>query len=129
MSVITLDVRNFPSNGSDGYTNTTASNGATYSYQYSGGSGHGGDVTFHVGNGHSTFVVQLRSDPRYTFNTITFTNDTYSQLSVQNPHAQTSATIQNQNTQVQTANYKCDVSDSNAGCTVPCDPQIINKST
>jgi hypothetical protein len=128
MSVITLDVRNFPSNGSDGYTNTTASNGATYSYKYSGGSGHGGDVTFQVGHGHQTFVVQIRSDPRYTYSSITFTNDTYSQLSLQNnPHAQTSATIQNQNTQAQTADYKCTVSDSNANCTIPCDPQIINR--
>ena len=30
---VSLDVRNFASNGSDGYTNTTASNGNTYSYQ------------------------------------------------------------------------------------------------
>ncbi|MDA3914967.1 hypothetical protein, partial [Oleiagrimonas sp.] len=30
---INLDVHNHASNGSDGYTNTTASNGATYSYR------------------------------------------------------------------------------------------------
>jgi hypothetical protein len=28
---------------------------------------------------------------------------------------------------VQTANYKVTVADSTASCTIPCDPQIINK--
>jgi hypothetical protein len=124
---IDLDVRNFPSNGSDGYTNTTASNNAIYSYKYSGGTGNGGDVTF-TSRGRVTIVVQLQSDPRYTINSITFSNDVNNQLSlVSNPHAQTTATIQNLNNLVQTADYKVSVSDSSAGCTFPCDPQIINR--
>ena len=124
---IDLDVRNFPSNGNDGYTNTTASNGATYSYRYTGGDNNGGNVTFTT-RGRVTIVLQLQSDPRYTINSVGFTGDTNNQLSLEsNPHAQTHATIQNLNSVVQTANYKVTVTDSTANCTAPCDPQIINK--
>src|SRR5579863_2385862 len=41
-ATISLSIQNHPSNGSDGYTDTTASNGKVYSYKYSGGSGKGG---------------------------------------------------------------------------------------
>ena len=41
---VTLDVRNFPSNDSDGYTDTTASNHAIYSYLYGGGSDGNGNI-------------------------------------------------------------------------------------
>ncbi|MEO8742867.1 MAG: hypothetical protein ABI365_06710 [Lysobacteraceae bacterium] len=124
---IDLDVRNFPSNGSDGYTDTTASNNTVYSYRYSGGGGHsGGDVTCTVGQGRVTIVVHVQSDPRYSISTVGFTNDPNQQLSLQS-HAPTTATIQNLNTVVQTAHYKVTVSDSTANCTVPCDPAIINK--
>jgi len=122
---ITLDVRNWGSNGSDGYTSTTASNGATYSYRYSGGTGNGGDVTFTT-RGRVTIVVQLQSDSRYTIENVGFTGDSNNQLSWIN-HAPTTATIQNLNTIVQTANYKVTVNDSVAHCTIPCDPMIINK--
>ena len=124
---ITLDVRNFAASPGDGYTNTTSSINTTYSYKYSGGDSNGGNVTF-TSRGRVTIVVQLQSDPRYTINTVGFTGDTNNQLSlVSNPHAQTTATIQNLNSVVQTANYKVTVSDSTANCTFPCDPQIINK--
>ena len=123
---ISLDVRNFPSNGSDGYTNTTASNNAIYSYQYSGGTGHGGDVTF-TGRGRVTVTLHLRSDPRYQISHVGFTNDTNDQLSWLAQNAPTTAVIQNLNTVVQTANYKVTVTDSTENCTVPCDPTSINR--
>jgi hypothetical protein len=124
---ISLDVRDFPSNGSDGYTNTAASNGAVYSYKYSGGTGHGGDVAF-TGRGRVTVTVQLQSDPRYWISNVGFTNDTNNQLSWlnSNAHEPKTVVIQNVNTVEQTANYKITVTDKTANCTIPCDPKIIN---
>ena len=122
---VSLDVRNFPSNGSDGYTNTTASNNAIYSYCYTGGT-HGGDVTFQ-GRGQVTLTVHLNSDPRYQINTVGFVNDTNNQLSLQPENSPTTAVIKDINTVVQDAAYKVTVSDTTANCTIPCDPQINNK--
>ena len=125
---ITLDVRNFPSTGSDGYTNTTATNGKVYSYKYSGGTGNGGDATFNRADGHNTTVVlHVHSDPRYAIDSVTFPVDPHAQLSQPNPSAPTTATIQDKNDVVQTATYKVRVKDSTANATFPCDPQIINK--
>lgn len=123
---VSLDVRNFASNGSDGYTDTTASNNATYSYRYTGGSDNGGDVNFH-GRGRVTLTVQLQSDPRYQISSVGFTGDTNNQLTWLAQNAPTTAVIQDLNTVVQNANYKITVSDTTANCTVPCDPQINNK--
>ena len=122
---INLDVRNSASSG-DGYINVLASNGQTYSYKYSGGNGAGGggNAEFN-GRGSANVVVQLHSDQRYTISNVTF-NDPNNQLSWIN-HAPTTATIHNQNSVVQSAYYEIFVFDSNAGATVPCDPQIINK--
>jgi len=122
---ITLDVRNFSSGGDDGYTDVRASNGTTYSYKYSGGSGKGGDVTFHVGT-PATVVVHVQSDPRYTIDNVSFTGDVNHQLSYPNPSAGTTATIQDTNTVAQQAEYKVVIKDSTANATVPCDPKIIN---
>ena len=123
---VSLDVRNFPPNGSDGYTNTTASNNATYSYRYTGGSDNGGDVTFN-GRGRVTLTVHLQSDPRYEIGNVGFTGDANNQLTWLAQNAPTTAVIQDLNTVVQNANYKVTVNDTSANCTVPCDPQIINK--
>lgn len=126
-ATINLDVRNSSSGGAGGYIDTTASNGAVYSYQYSGGSGNGGSVEFQ-GRGRVTVVVQLRSDARYTIAEVSFAADTHNQLSwVSNPNAPTTATIQNVNSVVQAAYYNVTVRDSTANCTVACDPMIINK--
>src|SRR5688572_10985361 len=62
----TLDVRNFPSNGSDGYTNTTATNNAIYSYKYSGGTDNAGGMDVKVGQGVATLNLSLDSDNRYS---------------------------------------------------------------
>ena len=122
---ITLDVRNAPSSGSDGYADTTASNGKTYSYKYSGGDNGGGDVTF-TGRGAGTVVVHLRGS-RYAIDTVDFPDDPNDQLS-DDPSASspTSAVIKDKNDTAQTATYKVTVKDSSANATVPCDPKIIN---
>jgi hypothetical protein len=124
---ITLEVRNGPSNGSDGYTDTIASNGATYSYRYSGGEGKGGDVIFTT-RGRVTVNVHLAGNASYTIDEVGFTGDTNEQLSwVSNPNASRVAVIQNENSVVQTANYKITVMDGADGTTIPCDPKIINR--
>jgi len=122
---IDLYVQDHGSNGSDGYTDTTASNGNTYSYRYTGGSGNGGDLTF-TQRGAVTIVLQLKGDRRYTISNVSFPSDPNNQLSwVSN--SPTTGVIHNKNDAVQVAEYKVTVSDSAANCTVPCDPQIINK--
>lgn len=123
---ISLDVHNTPSNGSDGYTDTTASNGATYSYRYSGGEGNGGDVIFKT-RGRVTVSVHLANGSGYSIDDVSFTDDTGEQLSWLNPNAGKVATIQNLNTVVQVANYKVTVRDEAADITVPCDPRIVNQ--
>lgn len=123
---ISLDVRNAPSNGSDGYTNTTASNGATYSYRYSGGEGTGGDLTFKT-RGRATINIHLTNGSGYAIDDVSFTDDNNDQLSWKNPNAGKVAVIQNENSAVQTANYKITVRDEGADVTVPCDPKIINR--
>lgn len=127
--VIHLSVHDHPSTGSDGYTNVAACD-ATYSYEYSGGSGKGGDVTFTM-RGPVTVVLKLDnatpSDRRYTLNNVTFENDTHEQLSWHGS-APTNGVIGNTNDVVQTASYKVLVNDNGtAGCIVPCDPLIINR--
>lgn len=123
---ITLDVRHMPSNGSDGYTDTTASNGAVYSYKYTGGDGGGGDVTFRE-RGRVTINVQL-SGSGYRIDHVGFTGDIHEQLSlVSNPRGGSVAVIQNLNSAVQTASYKVTVVDDADEATIPCDPKIINR--
>ena len=72
-------------------------------------------------------TVQLPSGNRYTVANVTFANDTRHQLSWLNPGSQGNAVIQNENSQLLVADYKVTINDTNAGCTIPCDPQIINK--
>lgn len=123
---ISLDVHNHASSGSDGYINTIASDNAVYSYKYSGGTGNGGDVSF-TSRGRVNITVKLTHGTRYQIGDVSFANDTNHQLSWLNQNAPYDAVIQNENNVVQTADYKVTVNDSTANCTVPCDPQIINK--
>lgn len=122
---ITLVVVNSASSPGAGYTETTASNGGTYWYLYTGGDNNGGNVTF-TSRGPVTIVVQLQSASNFSINTVGFTGDVNNQLSTSGNSA-TNITIHNKNNAVQTAEYKVTVSDSTAGCTVPCDPTIINR--
>jgi hypothetical protein len=123
---ISLDVHNTPSNGSDGYTDTTASNGAIYSYRYSGGEGKGGDVIFKT-RGRVTVNVHVANGSGYSIDDVSFIGDAGEQLSWLNPNAGKVAVIQNLNTVVQVANYKVTVRDEAADVTVPCDPRIVNQ--
>lgn len=125
---VSLDVRDSPANG-DGWTNTTASNGATYSYKYTGGDPdtNNGKVTCTVGSGNVPINLNLAADQRYQIDSIGFTGDNAGQLSTQG-NAPRSRVINDRNTAAINANYKVNVIDTgNGNVTVPCDPPIINK--
>lgn len=124
---IRLDVHDHASNGSDGYTDTTASNGAIYSYRYSGGEGKGGDVIFRS-RGRVTFQVRLDDGSDYTIEQVRFMEDTHQQLSwLTERSSSTHAVVQDVNDTVQTARYKVTVRDNRTGVTVPCDPIVANR--
>lgn len=126
---ISLDVRNFAASG-EGWNNTQASNGATYSYKYTGGdpSTDNGTLTFTVGNGNAAVNLRLIADARYTVDSVNFTGDNAGQLTTSG-NASRSRVINDKNTAAITANYKVNVIDTgNNDVTVPCDPPIINKT-
>jgi hypothetical protein len=122
---VTLKVKPGASTG-NGWTTTVASNGQQYCYKYSGGDGDNGNMTTTIGDGSANIQLTLDTDQRYGINGVNFNNDTYSQLSWA---AQDSATgsITDINTQVETATYCVQVSDSQANdAIIPCDPMISN---
>lgn len=123
---VTLDVRNFPSNGSDGYTNTTATDNQTYSYKYGGGTDGAGDVDEITGGGVGQITVTLSSDPRYIISDVAFSGDPATQLSW-TPVTSTQALITDQDTADEDAYYSLTIRDNSAQCTFPCDPKISNK--
>lgn len=128
---VSLDVRNSASSG-DGWTDTTASNGQTYSYKYTGGDEgtNNGKVTCTIGNGNAAITLTLIAASQYQIGTITFTGDsaTDPQLSTQG-NATGSRVINDKNTVAINANYKVNVIDTgNSNVTVPCDPPITNKT-
>ena len=125
---VSLDVRNFASNGSDGYTNTTASNHAVYSYQYGGGSDGHGNVNETTDAGSATITVALNSDPRYQISNVTFSGDIENQLSSPpvGPGA-TSVVITDSDTSSGSGYFSITVSDTTANCTLSCDPDITNR--
>ena len=120
-----LDVRNFPSNGSDGYTDTTASNNAIYSYRYTGGSDGAGGLRAQVGQGTATLNLSLDADPRYTIDHVTF-DDPKSQLSWRG-NAPRNGVLTDSNTDEESAHYYVSVRDATANCTIPCDPMVVNE--
>lgn len=123
----TLDVRNIPSNGSDGYTNTTASNNAIYSYKYSGGTDNAGGMEVKVNTGTATLNLSLDDDDnRYSIDAVSFTDDPLNQLTWRG-NAGDNGVITDANTAVETAHYSVKVADATAGCTFPCDPMIGNE--
>lgn len=125
---VSLDVRNFASNG-DGWTNTTASNGAAYSYKYTGGDAatNNGTVTCTTGHGNASINLSLIADTRYRIDTVSFTGDNASQLTTQG-NAPRSRVINDRNTADINASYKLSVIDTgNGNVSIPCDPSIINK--
>lgn len=120
-----LDVRNFPSNGSDGYTDTTASNNAIYSYRYTGGSDEAGGLRAQVGQGTATLNLTLNADQRYTIDAVTF-DDPKNQLSWRG-NAPRNGVITDSNTDEENGHYYVQVKDSVANCTIPCDPMVVNE--
>lgn len=123
-----LDVRNFSASSGDGYTNTTASNNAIYSYKYSGGSDGNGNAT-DMDAGVLTITVTVGEDPRYTINSnnVIFTGDIESQLSAAQGATSTSVIITDSDSQTGSGYYSVTVNDSTANCTFVCDPQINNQ--
>ncbi|MEO6104544.1 MAG: hypothetical protein ABIP44_13040 [Pseudoxanthomonas sp.] len=122
---VSLDVRNCSSGGSDGYTDVVASNGATYSYKYTGGSDGNGNVRVTVGSGQAAINVTVGGDPRYSITNITF-NPADSQFTWHAGGQAKVAVIVDTATAVATVKYTVIVTDSTAHCTVPCDPMIQN---
>lgn len=120
-----LDVRNFPSSGSDGYTDTTASNNAVYSYRYTGGSDQAGGLRAQVGQGTATLNLSLAGDQRYTIDQVTF-DDPKGQLSWRG-NAPRNGVLTDSNTDEEEGYYHVQVRDSVANCTIPCDPMVVNE--
>ncbi|MBC7990960.1 MAG: hypothetical protein H7Y19_15460 [Luteimonas sp.] len=124
-----LDVRNSAASGGDGYTNTPATNGATYSYKYSGGSDGNGNAN-DAGEGVLTITVTVGTDPRYTINGVTFSGDIESQLSAPTPPAgATSIVITDSDAATGSGYFSINVNDTTANCTFVCDPRITNTPT
>jgi hypothetical protein len=121
---VNLQVRAQPSNGSDGYTNTTASNNAVYSYKYTGGDDDHGDISETVGSGAATIDVNLNGGSRYQISDISFNGASPGQLSWSG--GGDSAAIIDANTAVENATYCTKVTDSTGNCYFNCDPMIGN---
>jgi hypothetical protein len=127
MPNVTLDVRNFASNGSDGYTDTTASNNAIYSYLYGGGSDGHGTMNETAQSGSASFTVTVGGDPRYQISNVVFGGDIENQLSWAQGTSPTIAVITDSDTSTGSGSYSVTVTDTTAQCTLPCDPGINNQ--
>jgi hypothetical protein len=123
---VSLDLRNFAATQGDGYTNTTASNGATYCYKYSGGTDGNGNVTVTTGGGTLTITITVGQDPRYVVDSIGFNNDV-GDLSWHFGETSQSATITDTDLDNENAYYNVVVKDTTANCTFSCDPGITNQ--
>ncbi len=122
---VTLDVRNFPTNGSDGYTDSVASNNAMYSYRFYGGTDGNGGVVVETGTGTLTVTVTISADPRYVVNNVLLTGNV-GDLSWARGATNYIAIITDTDTDNENGYYSVLVSDATAGCTIPCDPPIKN---
>lgn len=123
---VSLDIRNSAAVQGDGYTNTTASNGAAYCYKYTGGTDGRGGVEVITGTGTLTVTVTVGGDPRYTISNVTFTGNV-GDLSWAYGASSYVAVITDTDLDNENGYYSVLVNDSTAGCTLPCDPPIINK--
>lgn len=125
----TLDIRDSANNG-DGWTEVTASNGATYSYQYTGGNQHAnnGSILNALGGGHAatTLGFAKTADARYEFDHITFTGDKAEQLRTEG-NASKTRVIHDTCTAEIDAQYHVLVRDTEADAILLCDPMIKNK--
>lgn len=131
----TLDIRDSASND-DGWTNVKASNGAIYSYRYTGGNHPGkdkpmlnnGSILYDAGGGSAKISLGFANDVghRYEFADISFTGDNARQLSKLGNGPRTRQ-IHDECTAVIDAQYHVLVRDTEADATIPCDPMIKNK--
>lgn len=127
-TTVNLDVRNWASNGSDGYTSTTASNNAVYSYQYTGGSDGHGNVQETTGAGSATITVGMHSDSRYVISAVNISGDIENQLSSPPvPAGATSIVITDTDSSSGSGYYNIVVTDTSANCTFPCDPMVTHR--
>jgi hypothetical protein len=122
---VSLDVRNFSSGGADGYTDVAASNVATYSYKYTGGTDSHGNVNVTVGRGQAAINVTVGSDSRYSITNVTF-NPADTQFTWHAGGHAAVAVILDTAATVVSVKYTTIVTDGIAHCTVPCDPVIHN---
>jgi len=120
--VVNLQVRAQPSNGNDGYTNTTASNNAVYSYKYTGGDDGHGDISETLGSGAATVDVNLNGGSRFQISDINVAGDASGELSWSG--GGDTAAIIDANTVIENASYCTKVTDSSANCYFNCDPMI-----
>ena len=132
----TLNIRDSASKET-GWTDVKASNGAIYSYQYTGGNqpANNGSILNTVGGGHAATTLRLANtdDARYEFASISFTGDNAEQLSTDaaqlTPEGNASQTrvIKDKCTAVIEAHYHVQVLDTKVNATIPCDPMIKNQ--
>ena len=123
---ISLDIRNSPSNGQDGFTNTTTSDGQTYCYKWSGGTDGQGSVEESRTAGVAQINVNLIADPRYHIVAGSFsggdTQFTFTKTSDR------SAVVSDAGTAAEQDYFNVQVSDtSRANCTFWCDPRVGNR--
>jgi hypothetical protein len=121
---ITLAVQDKASSGSDGFTNSTASNGVVYACKFSGGTGKGGEVVFQIG-ARATVIVQL-ADNRYVVDGVRFPDDPHDELSFVFDSPAGMAVIRDTNDEVQTATYEIRLKDSQNGATFPCRQKVVH---
>lgn len=62
---ISLDIRAWPSSGSDGYTNTKTNDDKTYCYKWTGGTDGEGNVVEHLKTGVDTIMITSVADRRF----------------------------------------------------------------
>lgn len=127
---INLDIRLDGGPTNEGWVNVTASNGTTtYGYKYTGGDDGVGGLVQTAGPGQSrdTAPLQLIANRRYQIAAVSFTGDTQSQLSW-NGQSDYAGSIVDQNSAVETAEYRVVVRDTaNGNCTINCDPTVKNQ--
>jgi hypothetical protein len=116
-------------NAGNGWTQTTASNGQSYLFKYSGGENDNGGLKTKVGDGQATIALTLDTDNRYSINSMNFYQDTQHQLSwLPTAGSQSSGTITDLNSQPENTDYIAVVIDAQANnATIYCDPMIQNE--
>jgi len=113
--------------GPTGWTNVPASNGQTYGYLFTGGNDGHGNVEQSIGNPIDISCVSI-ADARFQFRgeCITINNDPNNELlgKVNDPR---SVTVSDKNDIPESnAYWSVAITDTQASCTIPCDPKITN---